>query len=71
MSTTKSLAELIDALSPEEREATRRFVESLLARKTEQGETLRQDWAGGLRSYRGQYTALALQKKALEWMSED
>lgn len=28
---------------------------------------LRQDWAGGLNQYRHQYTALELQKKALEW----
>lgn len=25
------------------------------------------DWAGGLKEYRDQYTALELQKKALEW----
>jgi len=28
---------------------------------------LRQDWAGALSKYRHQYTALELQKKALEW----
>ena len=33
----------------------------------ELGKKLRQDWAGALGDYRGQYSALELQKKALEW----
>jgi len=71
MSATKSLAELIDDLSPVERDATRQFIESLMSKRSKSGETLRQDWAGALRAYRQQYTALELQEKALEWMSED
>lgn len=31
---------------------------------------LRLSWAGGLRQFRDQYTALDLQKKALEWRGE-
>ena len=31
---------------------------------------LRQDWAGGLRDYRDQYTALELQRKALDWRDQ-
>jgi len=31
---------------------------------------LRQDWAGALKEYRDQYTALDLQKKALEWRGD-
>ena len=71
MSITKSLAELIDDLSPTERDATKQFVEFLLAKRSKKGGYLRQDWAGALRAYRGQYTALELQEKAIEWMSED
>jgi len=71
MSTTKPLAELIDELSPVERDATRQFIESLMSKRSKNGETLRQDWASALSAYRQQYTALELQEKALEWMSED
>ena len=39
-------------------------------RKRKHGRKLRQDWAGGLRAYRGQYTSLELQKKALEWRGD-
>ena len=28
------------------------------------------DWAGALKEYRDQYTALELQKKALEWRGD-
>ncbi|HEY6231115.1 MAG TPA: hypothetical protein VIW64_07620 [Pyrinomonadaceae bacterium] len=31
---------------------------------------LKQNWAGGLSDYRGQYTSLELQKKALEWRGD-
>ena len=71
MSVTKSLTELIDELSPVERDAARQFIESLVSKRTKRKGTLRQDWAGALRAYRQQYTALELQEKALEWMSED
>jgi hypothetical protein len=29
------------------------------------------DWVGGLREYRYQYTALELQRKALEWRGQE
>ena len=31
---------------------------------------LKLDWAGGLKEYRDQYTALELQKAAVEWMDK-
>ena len=31
---------------------------------------LKLDWAGGLKEFRDQYTALELQKKALDWWDE-
>ena len=31
---------------------------------------LKLDWAGGLKEYRDQYTALELQKEALDWWDE-
>ena len=31
---------------------------------------LKLDWAGGLKEFRDQYTALELQKEAIDWMDE-
>jgi hypothetical protein len=31
---------------------------------------LRQNWAGALKEYKGQYTSLELQKKALDWRGD-
>ena len=72
MSTTsKPLPELIKELPPDVQMVVRDFVEFLLTKYgRKSGEKLRQDWAGALRDYRDQYTALELQQKALEWRSE-
>ncbi len=44
------------------------FVDFLLHKKgAKKKKTPKLDWVGGLRKYRNQYTALELQKKALEW----
>lgn len=67
----KQLAELIDELPPHAKREVRDFVEFLVARHGRRsGDKLRQDWAGGLRDYRDQYTALELQRKAQEWRTE-
>ena len=34
---------------------------------SQQKKELKLDWIGGLKEYRDQYTALELQKKALDW----
>jgi hypothetical protein len=34
------------------------------------GARLRMDWAGALSEFRGQFTSLELQKKALEWWGD-
>lgn len=67
----QTLKELIEQLSPDLQQEVRDFVEFLLEkRRRKQGRTLRQDWAGALRDLRDQYTALELQKKALEWRGD-
>ena len=38
--------------------------------KKKKSKKLSQDWANALEDYREQYTALELQKKALEWRGE-
>ena len=63
------LQELTRKLPPELRQEVADFVQLfLLARRARKpGKPLRQDWAGALRAYRDKYTAMELQKKALEW----
>ena len=53
------------------RAEVRDFVDFLLEKRSRKsGRKLRQDWAGALEDYRGQYTSLELQKKALEWRGD-
>jgi len=67
----ETLKEMINKLPPELQKEVKDFVEFLLERqKRKYGRKLRQDWAGALRDYREQYTALELQKKALEWRGD-
>ena len=47
------------------------FIEFLTQRRrSKAGYRLRQDWAGAMKAYRDQYTALELQKKTLEWRGD-
>ena len=47
------------------------FIEFLAQRrKSKAGYRLRQDWAGAMKEYRNQYTALELQRKTLEWRGD-
>jgi hypothetical protein len=65
------LEELIKTLPPEAQVEVRDFVEFLAAKRgPKAGRPLRQDWAGALRDYRQQYTALELQRRALEWRGD-
>lgn len=67
----KPLPELFEELPPEARAQVRDFVEFLLARYARRrGGALRQDWAGALREYRQEYTALELQRQALHWRGD-
>ena len=64
----RSLEELVKELSPDRQEEVRDFVLFLLEKQGKKlGRKLRQDWAGTLKDYRDQYTALELQQKASEW----
>jgi hypothetical protein len=67
----RNIEEIIKELPPELRREVEDFVQTLVAKqKRKTGVKLRQDWAGGLREFRDQYTALELQKKALEWRGD-
>jgi hypothetical protein len=68
---TKPLDELVRELPLDVQAEVRDFVEQLIAKRERSlGRKLRQDWAGGLRDYRDQYTALELQRKALDWRDQ-
>ncbi|GBD36705.1 hypothetical protein HRbin36_01833 [bacterium HR36] len=65
------LEALIRQLPPELQQEVADFVEFLLQKRVRKSaKPLRQDWAGALKEYRDQYTALDLQKKALEWRGD-
>ena len=64
--TVKPLHEIVQELPPSAQKMVREFAEALLAKyRIGKGKRLRQDWAGALREYRDEYTALELQKKAM------
>lgn len=64
----RTLSELVEELPPDVQQEVRDFVEFLISKHGRTpGKKLRQDWAGALQGYRGEYSALDLQKKALEW----
>ncbi len=65
------LEQQIKKLPPALRQEVADFVQFLLEKRVRQGgRKLRQDWAGALRDYRDRFTALELQKKALEWRGD-
>jgi hypothetical protein len=65
------LEKLLKDLPPELHQEVEDFVQFLLSKRARaQGRKLRQDWAGALQDFRQQYTAMELQKKALEWRGD-
>lgn len=68
----KSLEELIKEMPPDLKTEVRNFAESLLEKNNtpKQSRQLSLSWEGGLSKYRGQFTSLELQKKALEWRKD-
>ena len=67
----EGLEKLIQGLPPELRQEVEDFIHFLLSKRAKkEGKRLRQDWGGALKEYRQQYSALELQKKALEWRGD-
>ncbi len=63
-----TIIEKLKYLSPEDYEEVLNFIDSLLTKKvSEKKKKPKLKWIGGLIEYRGQYTALELQKKASDW----
>jgi len=67
----KPLDELLRELPADCQAEVRDFVESLIEKRRRQSNGhLRQDWAGALEAYRGQFTSLELQQKSLDWRGD-
>jgi len=67
----KSTEDTIKELPPELQQEVADFIAFLLERRLRRsGRKLRQDWAGALSDYRGQYTSLELQKMTLQWRGD-
>ena len=64
----ESIAAKIQNLPPDLQDQANDFIEFLINKKKRKiRKTPKLDWIGGLRQFKNQYTALELQKKALEW----
>lgn len=67
----KSLEEMIRELPPELRQEVQDFTRFLFETKFRPSRSkLRMNWAGALSEFRGQFTSLELQRKALEWWDD-
>jgi hypothetical protein len=72
MKTLEETTEMIGQLPPELKQEVDDFVEFLRERRARPGRNKpRLDWAGGLSEYRGKFTSVELQHKALDWWTED
>lgn len=65
----EAIEDMINSLPPELQREVKDFVEYLSHKYTHKEDKgkLSLDWAGGLKKYRDEYTALELQEKAMEW----
>ncbi len=67
----KSMEELLKEVPLQLQNEVREYAQYLVDTKVEpKRKYLPMDWAGGLKEFRGQYTSLELQKKALEWRGD-
>ena len=67
----QTLEDLIKELPPELRREVQDFARFLFETKVHPRQSkLRLTWAGGLSEFRGQFTSLELQKKALGWRGD-
>jgi hypothetical protein len=64
----ESIAQKIQNLPPDLQDQANDFIEFLINKKKRKArKTPKLDWVGGLRQFKNQYSALELQKKALDW----
>jgi hypothetical protein len=67
----RSLEKIIKELPPDLQQEVADFAQFLWQTKIKRKKRkLSLTWAGGLKEFRDQYTALELQKKAMEWWGD-
>ncbi len=67
----QTINELFEQLPPDLQQEVTDFAEFLVDKKVRRKQKkLRMTWAGALREYRGRFTSIELQKKALEWRGD-
>jgi len=65
------LIEMIRKLPPDVQKEVKDYVEFLMSKRLrKQRSKLSQEWAGALREFRSQYTALTLEDKSLDWRGD-
>ena len=63
-----NIVDKFNQLPPNLQEKAIKYIDSLLTHKElRQKKKPKLDWVGGLKEYRDQYTALELQKEAVDW----
>lgn len=71
MTKNQNIEKKISELPPSAMSELESYVDYLLTKvKRGAGAKLQQDWAGGAKDFKDQYTSLELQKKALEWRTK-
>ena len=66
-----NIVQKFNQLPPDLKEKVIKYIDSLITQKElRRKKKPKLDWAGGLKEYRDQYTALELQKEAVDWMDE-
>ena len=66
-----NIVEKFDQLPPDLQEKAIKYINSLITQKRlRRKRKLKLDWVGGLTEYRDWYTALELQKAAVDWMDK-
>ena len=71
MTPASQLAEMIEGLAPDERQRVEEYISFISKEHSAKtnGKDFRFDWAEGLSEFKGKFTSVELQKKAMEWMS--
>jgi hypothetical protein len=72
MNSLKTIEKKIYQLTPDLVTKLDDYIDYLLSRKkvNKSSKLLKQDWAGGLKDYKNNYTSIELQKLALEWRTQ-
>ena len=72
MNSFKTIEKKIYQLTPDLVTKLDDYIDYLLSRKkvNKSSKLLKQDWAGGLKDYKNNYTSIELQKLALEWRTK-